>query len=200
MKKWLKIVIIIICVVLISLILDLVSIFTLNKPLFGIKVDNGESVNIVYKGVFYDVYNCIEYAMPLIKSKGTKFNCTINLKEVPDLNEVDGVTMTIKKGTLSNTGATVIITDINEIKYDYGTSFRIDVKKNDSWEEVEKIGDAYFNMIAYSVDKNNKLELKQDWSRIYGELSKGEYRIVKDICINEGCTEKKEFSTQFVIE
>jgi len=200
MKKWLKIVVIIICVVLISFVLDLISIFVFNKPLFGIKVDNGDSVNIIYKGVFYDVYNCTQYSTPLIKMKGTKFNCTINLKEVPELNEVDGVTMTIKKGTLTKTGATVIITDINEIKYDYGTSFRIDVKNNNSWQELEKIGDAYFNMIAYSVDKNNKLELKQDWSNIYGKLSKGEYRIVKDVCVNEGCTEKKEFSAQFVIE
>ena len=200
MKKWLKIVIIITCVGLIFFILDLISIFLLNKPLFGIKVDNGDSVNIVYKGIFYDVYNCIEYSMPLIKSKGTKFNCSINVKEVPDLNEVDGVSMTIKKGTLTKTGATIIITDINKEKHDYGTSFRIDVKKNDSWKEVKKIGDAYFNMIAYSVDKNNKLELKQDWSNIYGKLSKDEYRIVKDVCVNEGCTKKKEFSTQFIIE
>lgn len=200
MKKWLKIVIIIICVVLISFILDFISIFTLNKPLFGIRVDNGDSVNIIYKGIFYDVYNCIEHSVPFIKSKGTKFNCTINVKEVLYLNEVDGVTMTIKKGTLTKTGAIVIITDINEKKYDYGISFRIDVKNHDSWEEVKKIGDAYFNMIAYSVDKNNKLELKQDWSNIYGRLSKGEYRIVKDVCVNVGCTEKKEFSTQFIIE
>ena len=189
-----------ICVILISFVLDLISIFTLNKPLFGIKVDNGDSVNIIYKGIFYDVYNCMEYSTPLIKSKGTKFNCTINIKEITDLNEVDGVSMTIKKGTLTKTGATVIIIDTNENKYDYGTSFRVDIKKNGSWEEVEKIGDAYFNMMAYSVDKNNKLELKQDWSNVYGELIKGEYRIVKDVCVNEGCTEKKEFSTEFTIE
>ena len=54
-------------------------------------------------------------------------------------------------------------------------------------------------MIAYSVDKNNKLELKQDWSYIYGELDEGEYRIVKDVCVNVGCADKKEFSTEFVI-
>ena len=108
--------------------------------------------------------------------------------------------MTIKKGTLTKTSAIVIITDINKQKYDYGTSFRIDVKENDSWEEVEKIGPAHFTAIAYLVDENKKLELKQNWSHIYGKLSKGEYRIVKDVCVNEGCIEKKEFSTQFIIE
>jgi len=200
MKKLLKIVIIAICVVLSCFVLDIVSIFTLNKPLFGIKVDNGDSVNIIYKGILYDVYDCTQYSTPLIKSKGEKFNCTINVEEVPKLNEVDGVSMTIKKGTLTKYGATVIITDTNKNKYDYGAYFRIDIKKNDSWEEGEKIGDAYFNMIAYTVDKNNKLELKQDWSNIYGELDKGQYRIVKDVCVNESCTEKKEFYAQFIIK
>lgn len=198
MRKWIKILIIIIVLIFVSFVLDLISVFTFSKPLFCIKIDNGDSVNIIYKGIFYDVYNCIDHSIPLIKSKGTKFNCSMDIKEVS--NEVEGVSITIKKGSLTKTGATIIITDINKEKYDYGSSFRIDVKKNDSWVEVEKIGDAYFNMIAYSVDESNKLELKQDWSYIYGELNKGKYRLVKDVCVNIGCTEKKEFSTEFIIK
>ena len=81
MKKWLKIIIITICIILISVILDLFFIFTFNKPLFSIKTDNDDSVNVVYKGIFYDVYNCVEFVYPLIKSKGTKFNCIINVEE-----------------------------------------------------------------------------------------------------------------------
>ena len=198
MKKYLKWITIISATILVLLIIDLIFVFTFSKPLFGIKVDNSDSVNTIYKGIFFDAYNCMEHSAPLIKSKGTKFNCAMDIKNVS--NEVEGVSMTIKKGTLTKTGATVIITDINENKYDYGSSFRIDTKKDNTWVEVEKIGDTAFNMIAYSVDKNNKLELKQDWSYIYGELDKGEYRIVKDVCVNIGCTEKKEFSTEFVIE
>ena len=198
MKKYLKWITIISATILVLLIIDLIFVFTFSKPLFGIKVDNGDSVNTVYKAIFFDVYNCMEHSAPLIKSKGAKFNCAMDIKNVS--NEVEGVSMTIKKGALTKTSATVIIIDVNEKKYDYGSSFRIDVKNNGSWEEVEKIGDAYFNMIAYSVDKNNKLELKQDWSNIYGKLGKGEYRIVKDVCINNGCTDKKEFSVEFIIE
>lgn len=200
MKKWLKILIIMISIFLVCLVLDFIFIFTFNKPLFGIKIDNGDSVNLIYKGLFYDVYNCIEYSTPQIKSKTAKFNCTINVKEVPELNEVDGVSMTIKKGTLTKTGATVIITDTNKYKYSYGSYFRIDVKKNGSWKESKIIGDGSFNAMAYLVDENNKLELKQNWERIYGKLSKGEYRIVKYVCISEGCKDKKEFSVEFTIK
>ena len=36
-------------------------------------------------------------------------------------------------------------------------------------------------MIGYSLDKNKKRELKQDWSCFYDELPKGLYRIVKHV-------------------
>ena len=71
MKKWLKIGLIIIGVIISCLIIDLVSIFTLNRPIFAIKKDG------YYMGLFYDTYNCLEYSIPQIKTKGTKFSCMV---------------------------------------------------------------------------------------------------------------------------
>lgn len=68
MKKRIKIIIGGIAVILILFIIDLVCIFTINRPLFAIK--NEENV---YKGIFYDTYKCAEYSIPQIKLKGTKF-------------------------------------------------------------------------------------------------------------------------------
>lgn len=70
MKKSLKIILIIIVIIILGFIIDFICIFTINRPIFAIKDDN------VYKGVFYNTYNCAEYAVPQIKSKGTKFACT----------------------------------------------------------------------------------------------------------------------------
>lgn len=194
-----KIIITIIISIIFIFVIDFVCIFCINRPLFAIKEDNSDSVNIIYKGIFYDVYNCIEYSAPQIKLKGVKFNCTIDIKDTSKL-KVKGVTMTIKKGTLTKTGATIIITDINKHKYEYGQFFRIDVKENNSWKELEKIGDATFNLMAYSVDENNQLEFKHNWKNIYGKLQSGEYRLVKEVCINEFCKDKKEFSVEFIIK
>lgn len=197
MKKWLKILIIIISIIIISLVIDLIFIFNFSRPLFGIKVDNGDSINTVYKGIFYNVYNCADNSIAQIKSKTEKYNCKINIKEN---SELTGVSMVIKKGTLKASGATVIITDTNEEKYSYGSYFRIEENKNDTWAEVEKIGPANFNYMAYLVDKNNKLELEQNWGSIYGSLKPGKYRIVKDVCISDECKEKKEIYAAFTIE
>ncbi len=72
MKKWLKILLIILVIIIFLIVVDLVSIFTNNKPIFAIRKNDN-----VYRGIFYDTYNCQEFAVPQIKLKGTKFSCTI---------------------------------------------------------------------------------------------------------------------------
>ena len=117
-----------------------------------------------------------------------------------EMNNIENVKMEIKEGTLTNKEATIIITDTNKNHYQYGEPFRIDIKENGKWKEVDLIGDAVFNLPAYNVDKNNKLELNQNWEHIYGELSPGEYRLVKSTCGDEGCYESKYFRVEFTIE
>jgi len=80
MKKSIKILILIIISFILLIIIDLIAIFTINRPLFAIKKDN------VYKGIIYDVYDCAEYAIPLIKNKDEKFSCiNFELKTVKNI-------------------------------------------------------------------------------------------------------------------
>ena len=74
MKKILKITLTIIGTIVICLIIDLISIYTRNKPVFAIKEEN------YYKGLFYDTYICAEYSVPQIKLKGTKYICSENIE------------------------------------------------------------------------------------------------------------------------
>lgn len=75
MKKVLKITLIIAVIIIGLLTLDFICIFTINRPLLAVK----SSTSNKYSGIFYDTYNCAEYAVPQIKSKGTKFTCANNL-------------------------------------------------------------------------------------------------------------------------
>lgn len=88
MKKVMKIILILVIGFILCLIIDVWSILTFSKPIFAIKEDNGDSVNIVYRGVFYDTYNCMEYSMAMIKAKGSKYACStgaINKSEVAEI-------------------------------------------------------------------------------------------------------------------
>ena len=114
-----------------------------------------------------------------------------------NMNNIKNVSMEIKEGTLTKTGATVVITDKNETPYSYGEWFRIDGKDGDKWKEVEQITDNYaFNDIAYLIGEDGMLEEKIDWSELYGELENGEYRLVKELYING----YNYFSVEFTIE
>ncbi|MBP3597446.1 MAG: hypothetical protein J6J60_08675 [Clostridia bacterium] len=97
-----------------------------------------------------------------------------------DLNKVK---IEVLKDTITNTYAEILITDNNGRSW--GESYRIQVKKNSKWEEVAPISDLNFIEIGYNLDENNQFKQKIKWERLYGELEKGTYRIVKPIYLNE---------------
>ncbi len=80
------------CVLIVAIAMDLVSIYTRNKPVFVLSKNNDDSVNIVYKGILYDTYNCFTESMVHIKSKWSKYSCP----ELKMDNNVYGVITEIK--------------------------------------------------------------------------------------------------------
>ena len=110
------------------------------------------------------------------------------------MNQVDGVSIKIKEGTLTNTGATFIITDTTDKNYSYGEPYRIDKKENGKWIEAPKvIEDAFFNEPAYQPDENNEIVREINWEWIYEKLKPGTYRFVTD-------ASDEEISVTFVIK
>lgn len=96
MKRWLKITLGVVGIIVLLFAIDLICIFTINRPLFAIKEDNGDSVVLVYRGLFYDTYNCPEYSVPQIKAKGTKFNCAIERVDIGKVVEIIDKTKNMK--------------------------------------------------------------------------------------------------------
>lgn len=181
MKRWLKIILSVIGIIILTIIIDLICIFTINKPLFAIKDKNG----YVYRGLFYDTYNCIEYSVPQIKLKGLKLSCTpINIQELKELTYVvtDIENVSISISDISLTGATITIKDTNKKPYTYGQWYKIEKQINGKWYEIKPIIDNYgFNSIGYLPDKNNEVKFVMDWEWLYGHLPLGSYRIIKEV-------------------
>ena len=99
-----------------------------------------------------------------------------------DLN--DTVSMYIKEGTLTKTNATILIEEKEDYNLSYGFPFwieKFDYKTN-KYKKVSLVNDnCAFNLPAFWVTPDKPLELKQDWSCMYGELDKGLYRLVKNV-------------------
>ena len=111
-----------------------------------------------------------------------------------------GLTVTLKDVTAK--GLTMVFTQ-KDVEYEgeleTGDYFKVEVKDSEgNWAEVEqKIteGTGGWHQLAYLIKKNDATEFDIDWEWIYGELSPGEYRIVK--LLNQYITPEKIEKAQY---
>lgn len=75
MKKWLKIVLIVVGTFTLCVVLDIVSIYTKNKPIFIFDRDKCGCFDKSYYGLLYDTFYCSNEDKVYIKFKGNKFSC-----------------------------------------------------------------------------------------------------------------------------
>ena len=95
------------------------------------------------------------------------------------VDDLEGVSMKIKEGTLTKTGATVIIIDTSARQNIYGVGYGIEKEENGTWVELKPRKDMFFTEEGYYVDENHTLEFSMNWESFYGKLTSGKYRVVK---------------------
>ena len=89
------------------------------------------------------------------------------------------VTLSIKEGTLTNTGATILLKNNSDKSYSYGNPYVLEIKKDGKWHHINV--ELYFTMPAYGIKPGETKEIELNWKGSYGELEKGTYRIIKGI-------------------
>lgn len=100
------------------------------------------------------------------------------------------VTLEVLENTITNESATLIITDNNDVAFEFGEYFEIEKKENNDWNELNYLPEKKYLLLAYKRDENNQYKFVINWKNEYGILPSGIYRIVKysnDIkfCSNE---------------
>lgn len=110
------------------------------------------------------------------------------------------ITLTIKDGTLTNTGATLILKNDSSKYYHYGTPYEIEIKKDGEWHHINVELD--FTMPAYGIKPGESNEIEINWKHGYGKLASGTYRIIKgiDYEYEEGKYEDFNVAVEFTIE
>ncbi len=104
------------------------------------------------------------------------------------VNDLEGVSMTIKEGTVSPTGLTVILENTSEKTYIYGEDFILEKKIEGKWYKLQYTfeGNFGFILIGYNLEPGSKSEWTVRWDLPYGTLNEGEYRILKDVIFSKG--------------
>ena len=179
----------ILSIVILLIVADLTWLICFDKPLIATKEEN------VYKGLLYDVYTC---GGSTVKMKWEKFNCKIeddqssNGKESPyEVTTLKNVKLSINNVT--STGATISISDNNKETYTYGAWYKIEKFVDGKWYTLETIQPLTWNMVGYKPVKGVSLILSVDWTKFYGSLPNGKYRLLKEV-------DKKYIAVEFVIE
>lgn len=98
----------------------------------------------------------------------------------PEYSYTD-VSLTLKNNTLTSKGATFIIKNNSNETYLYGADYKIEIKKDGQWQDIELKEPLVWNSLAYKLIGKGQQEINIDFSYGYGELSKGKYRLVKKV-------------------
>ena len=214
-KGKIKIILIVLITIISIILLDTFqAIIFKNSPLIGYRDEYlSDADSYVDRGILVDTYYCVkekDMVGVYVKGKFNKFNCPVdrdnvcppwpNVVPTMDFEESDVMSMTIKEGTLTNRGCTIIIKDESEDKEIFGEEYRIDVFENNEWKQAEIILKENYgwNLMGYLVGEDGTREMKINWEWLYGELKPGHYRIVKHITIEPYLREY--FSVQFDIK
>ncbi len=107
-----------------------------------------------------------------------ELNSITKIELLEAVSDDSDITIDIK--SISNTSADIVINDNSGIKNIYTTEFKIQKKIDNIWTDL-KIIDTNFepDLVAYYINENSEIEMKQDWTYMYGKLESGNYRIVK---------------------
>lgn len=82
-----------------------------------------------------------------------------------------------------------------------GSYFRLEALKDGTWVPVEPLKNTGWTAEGWIVRVNDVVEWEESWEWLYGSLSPGQYRIVKEILYSHvpGDYEKKEYFAEFTI-
>jgi len=101
---------------------------------------------------------------------------------VPELEESsikEFVTLELKEGSLTKTGAVFIFSNKTNDAFSYGEGFELEYKRDNFWVSLDSINDLGFSCMLYVLKGNESKEIVVNWEWYYGELESGEYRLVK---------------------
>ena len=98
-----------------------------------------------------------------------------------EVNNYEGVSMTVVEGTATPGGVTVEVLNTTEAEIDSGNEhdFGLQMERDGQWYWLERKGEFANTAEAYIFAANEPRELVLTWGGDYGDLKPGHYRAAK---------------------
>lgn len=110
----------------------------------------------------------------------------------------DKISISIKEGTLTKKGITLIIKNNAKQNYFYGSQYYLEKEENVTFNVYEPKEILSWNDVLYSLKSNEQIEI--NWIIGYDELSNGKYRLVKKFTTEENITSSANVQENFYVE
>lgn len=112
----------------------------------------------------------------------------------------DKISISIKEGTLTKKGITLIIKNNAKQNYFYGSQYYLEKEENWTFNVYEPKEILSWNDVLYSLKSNEQIEIEINWIIGYDELSNGKYRLVKKFTTEENITSYANVQENFYVE
>lgn len=151
------------------------------------------------KKTIFTILICGFMVLGITGCRNSKNEFDVGNKSDVQISQND-VSLSIKDGTLKNTGATLVLTNNIDKDFYYGNPYKIEIKKDGEWHKINVQLD--FTLPAFGLKAKETKEIELDWEHGYGKLASGTYRIIKSIDYEkeEGNFETFNVAVDFTID
>ena len=117
---------------------------------------------------------------------------------VKNKNTNDKLTLTLKEGSLSDSGAVFVLENKSDKVYTYGAEYDIEVKTDNGWEKVEDSRNKAWTQVLYVSEPNKTNNIAVDFSELKTKLVSGKhYRVVKRLIEEVGGNKEYYLNAEF---
>ena len=113
-------------------------------------------------------------------------------------NTNDKLTLMLKEGSLSDSGAVFVLENKSDKIYTYGAEYDIEVKTANGWEKIEDSNNKAWIQVMYRIEPNKSNNLAVDFSELKTKLVSGKYyRVVKRLIEESGGNKEYYLNAEF---
>lgn len=113
-------------------------------------------------------------------------------------NANDKLTLMLKEGSLSDSGAVLVLDNKSDKVYTYGAEYDIEVKTDSGWEKIEDSNNKEWILALYTIEPGKTNSFAVDFSECKNKMVSGKkYRVVKKLVENGGSNKGLSVSAEF---
>ena len=173
-----------------------------------LNLNNGNKLNVgystadnIWRDIFFSLISkdIVIINHTLDKAEAENFLEMVKTFDVvKNKNTNDKLTLTLKEGSLSDSGAVFVLENKSDKVYTYGAEYDIEVKTDNGWEKVEDSRNKKWTQVLYVSEPNKTNNIAVDFSELKTKLVSGKhYRVVKRLIEDVGGNKEYYLNAEF---